>query len=442
MSGLPRKPTSSSAPAQGDAAKPPSGSGAMLARRPAPRSDTPASAGAARPGGPGPAPTGGMPPWRPRHDRSAARPASPPPLEIPRPADGRTLAEPYSSSATFDRMVPTVSTVPSSRPARWLAQTDASVSDWRKAAQNRAMAAQPGRPVQKHSSAETPPQVYPMIWGHDRDGVGKVIVAQRGWVNEFTAQDGERVAQQPAPVEMRGPGQIGLPGGKAVNPRNLVASAADEALAETGINVRNGRFTPFEPIEANDRTGHRAHVLFHYQGDIEQLAARSDAVVRGRSTADNELSAVRALTPKQAWDDMSNSYRDAKKIQGAKRLVKRFSGDGQDWHQGPLDVLSRLMSQGRPAIESPRAASAASPAALPGGFGPIVAPGTAGDPQSVAAAAAAGSVELHPPSSSASLQRSNSVVAFEPIKAGHADTRNATASAAAAHSASSHRSGK
>jgi 8-oxo-dGTP pyrophosphatase MutT (NUDIX family) len=273
-----------------------------------------------------------------------------------------------------------------------------------------------------------------MIWGHDREGVGKVIVAQRGWVNAFTAQDGERVPQRPAPVEMRGPGQVGLPGGKAADPRNLVASAADEALAEAGINVRNGRFVPFEPIVERDSTGHRAHVMFHYQGDIDELAARSDAVVRGGMTADNELSAVRALTPAQAREDMSTLHaaasRQARDSHMAKTDAKRFVGAGQDWHDRPLQALSTLMSGSRPAmsaIERP-GSPADGPAGPASSFGPIVAPGTAESPHPAAAAAV--SVEPHSPPMPGARRRSDSVVEFRPLPSGQDARRRETAHAA------------
>jgi hypothetical protein len=221
-------------------------------------------------------------------------------------------------------------------------------------------------------------QSYAVITGFDGDDPEpKVLLARKSVVNRHTTKEGKREAQE---SEMRAPGQLGLPGGKS---RDLggykllekpqaeeepgiaplaVESGADEALAETGINVRSDGFDTLGYTYARDEDkdvikGERTHAFFVYKGQISELAQRANEVLASLGTADNEVSELVVAPLSSAMKMMEQARQDAeeqaRQIEQPKDRA-RFIGDGVDWHEGPLNALQDLKLSGAGRPEPPK----------------------------------------------------------------------------------------
>jgi len=192
-----------------------------------------------------------------------------------------------------------------------------------------------------------------------------VLLAEKSIVNRHTTQEGVR---QPQEVEMRAPGQLGLPGGQSRKLRGYrlakqplpdpqdepdlgrlaIESGADEALAETGINVRSKAFERLGFTYARDSKedafeNERTHAYFLYQGRISELAQRANEVLSVKGAADDEVSRLLVVPLSHAVSLMKQTFASAKK-QGHgldEYSQKRFVGDGFDWHAEALGELSR-----------------------------------------------------------------------------------------------------
>ncbi len=202
-----------------------------------------------------------------------------------------------------------------------------------------------------------------MIFGHDDDGAVKVLVGRKTVLNAFTTESGIQIPQKPL-TEVKGAGQFALPGGRARPEADAATSAADEALAETGINVRSASFAVSST--SSDGTAkkgdQRSHTFFRYRGNIDQLAARANAVIRAGRTADNEVESVHALDPQTARTYMQESFNQAKQTAKEvgldKEASKRFTDYGQDWHFGAMDaVVQNVKPRTEPAVPRPRSNS-------------------------------------------------------------------------------------
>lgn len=270
----------------------------------------------------------------------------------------------FSNPATFERMrPPDLEDRP--LPPRDYGLTRPEMDNWMGHAAERSKAA-PAPRMPREAETE-PSQAYPVIYGRDSKGMSKLLVTRKTVINAFTTNSGEHVAQNPV-TEMRGAGQYALPGGKARNDASLATSAADEALAETGVNVRNASFRVTDVVR-NDSGGQlRSHTFFQYSGDIDQLAARANAVLHAGRTADNEVESVHAMTREAAIKSMGESHAYASSQAGQARLNKwegkRLIGDGQDWHVTALEspaAQQALAQEPQRAEPTPAAASAAPP---------------------------------------------------------------------------------
>lgn len=209
---------------------------------------------------------------------------------------------------------------------------------------------------------------YAVIFGFDdEDDEPRVLLARKSLINEYHTEDGVRVPQD---VEMRAPGQLGLPGGSSREfhlhrdaehnldiPSLAMASGADEALAETGINVRSDAFSPLGyayenaartkknfKFEKNART----HAFFQYKGKLSELALRANQLLANKGAADDEVSSVVVARLSEAMLLMeaseTNARDQAKQLDG-EDAEKRFIGDGVDWHKAPLSALGEARKQ-------------------------------------------------------------------------------------------------
>lgn len=214
----------------------------------------------------------------------------------------------------------------------------------------------------KKKDKELPSQAYAVIHGRDSAGVTKILVARKAVINAFTTDSGQHVPQALV-TEVRGAGQYALPGGKALKKVSLASSAADEALAEAAVNVRNGSFHVTGVVRSGNDGLLRSHTFFQYHGDIEELAARSNAVLHTYRTADNEIESVHAMPLQDAMARMTASHEHATE-QASKmdeEVKTRFAGGGQGWHTMALQTpaAQRAMSEApRHAATEPTAASA------------------------------------------------------------------------------------